>query len=298
MAKNVNEEYPGKKPTTEQMAEVSKISTEELKARAIDQYQGQVAKKHDFPTEIVELPSKGLLYSEDSALSSGKVEMKYMTAKEEDILTTQSYIKQGIVLDKLFQSLIVSNGEGKKINYKELLLGDKNAIMIAARVLGYGKDYECTITAPSGTVQKETVDLAELREKEVDFSLFTKGVNRFSFTLPTSKRVVEFKFLCGADEPAIEAEIKAQKKFARGVDSTLSTRLMYSIISVDGNEDKMEIRKFVQNSLLAMDSRALRTYMREIQPDVDLNLCFDDSATGEEFYMDLPIDTTFFWPGA
>ena len=114
MAKNVNEEYPGK-ATTQKMAEANNISAEELKARAIDAYQGEVAKKHDFPTEVIDLPSRGLLYPEDSALSSGKVEMKYMTAKEEDILTTQSYIKQGIVLDKLFQSLIVSNGEGKKV---------------------------------------------------------------------------------------------------------------------------------------------------------------------------------------
>tara|TARA_R110000851_G_scaffold200315_8_gene351532 strand:- start:62 stop:940 length:879 start_codon:yes stop_codon:yes gene_type:complete len=292
MAKNVNEEYPGKNPTAKAP------TVEELKMRAIDAYEGETARKHDFPTEIVELPSKGLLYAEGSTLQSGKVEMKYMTAKEEDILTTQSYIKQGIVLDKLFQSLIISNGEGQKVKYSELLLGDKNAIMIAARVLGYGKDYECTINTPSGDQQKEVVDLAELNQKEIDYSLFTKGQNRFTFKLPNAKRDIEFKFLCGSDEPGIEAEIKAQKKFARGVDSTLSTRLMYSIISVDGDEDRMNIRKFVQNSLLAMDSRALRKYMRELQPDVDLNLCFDDNATGEEFFMDLPIDTNFFWPGA
>jgi len=298
MAKNVNEEYPSKKPTTQQMADVQKISDEEMKMRAMDAYAGQTAKTHDFPTEIVELPSRGFLYADGSALQSGKVEMKYMTAKEEDILTTQSYIKQGIVLDKLFQSLIISNGEGQKVKYNELLLGDKNAIMIAARVLGYGKDYECQVNTPSGGKQKETIDLAELREKEVDFSLFSKGSNRFSFTLPAAKRVVEFKFLCHGDEPNIEAEIKAAKKMNRGVDPTLSTRLMYSIISIDGEEDRMKIRKFVQNELLAMDSRALRTHMRDLQPDVDLNLVFDDNATGEEFYMDLPIDTTFFWPGA
>ena len=298
MAKNVNEEYPGKKPTTQQMAEVNNISTEELKARAIDQYQGEQAKKNDFPTEIVDLPSRGLLYPDGCSLQSGKVEMKYMTAKEEDILTTQSYIKQGIVLDKLFRSLIISNGNGEKVNYNDLLVGDKNAIMIAARVLGYGKDYECQITNPSGEVQKEVIDLASLKEKEIDYSLFTKGVNRFSFELPHSKRTVEFKFLTHGDEPNIEAEIKAAKKINRGTDPTLSTRLTYAIISIDGDEDKMKIRKFVQNALLAMDSRALRTHMRKLQPDVELNLCFENNATGEEFFMDLPIDTNFFWPGA
>ena len=298
MAKNVNEEYPGK-ATTQKMAEVNNISAEELKARAIDQYQGQVAKKHDFPTEIIDLPSRGLLYPEGSSLQSGKVEMKYMTAKEEDILTTQSYIKQGVVLDKLFQSLIVSNGKGERVKYNELLVGDKNAIMIAARVLGYGKDYECEVVSPhSGEKQKEIIDLAELKEKEVDLNAFTKGQNRFSFTLPNSKRVVEFKFLTHGDEPNILAEIKSAKRVNKGVDPTLSTRLLYSILSVDGNEDKMAIRKFVQYELLALDSRALRGYMRDIQPDVDLNLVFECNSTGEDFYMDLPIDTTFFWPGA
>ena len=116
--------------------------------------------------------------------------------------------------------------------------------------------------------------------------------------MPNSKRVVEFKFLTHGDEPNILAEIKSAKRVNKGVDPTLSTRLLYSILSVDGNEDKMAIRKFVQYELLALDSRALRGYMRDIQPDVDLNLVFECNSTGEDFYMDLPIDTTFFWPGA
>src|SRR6056300_2024886 len=111
---------------------------------------------YKFPTEVIELPSKGLVYPKDNPLSSGKVEMKYMTAKEEDILTTQSYIKDGSVLDRLFQSLIISNGEGQPIKYVDLVTGDKNAIMIAARILGYGKDYEVEITDPfTNTKQKE-----------------------------------------------------------------------------------------------------------------------------------------------
>jgi hypothetical protein len=90
-----------------------------------------------FPTEEVELPSKGLIYPKDNPLSSGKIEMKYMTAKEEDILTNQNYIKQGIVIDKLLKSLIIS-----KVNYDDMIVGDKNAVLIAARILGYGKDYD------------------------------------------------------------------------------------------------------------------------------------------------------------
>lgn len=289
MVKNVSEEYPGKKGAP---------SADELKARALDNYKGDVAKKHDFPTEIIDLPSKGLLYPEDSSLRTGKVELKYMTAKEEDILTTQSYIKQGVVLDKLFQALIISNGEGQRVKYNELLLGDKNAIMIAVRILGYGKDYPIEITNPSGDLQKETIDLTQLPEKEIDIELLKPGINRFSFKLPAIKRTVDFKFLIHGDEASIEAEIKAAKKFSKGVDSTLSTRLTYAIVAVDGDEDRMKIRKFVQNELLALDSRALRTYMRSIQPDIDTTLVLEDNTTGEDFEIELPIGTDFFWPGA
>ena len=124
-------------------------SNEQIKQQAIAR--AAASGGFNFPTEIVDLPSKGLLYSKDSALSSGKVEMKYMTAREEDILTNPTLIKQGKALDRLFEALIVGNGEGKPINYKELVLGDKNAIMIAARVLGYGQEYEIQVNIPGTT---------------------------------------------------------------------------------------------------------------------------------------------------
>ena len=126
-----------------------------------------------FPTEIVDLPSRGLLYSEDSPLSSGTVEMKYMTAKEEDILTNQNYLQKGTVIDKLLQALIVD----KKINYNDLLIGDKNALLVAARILGYGKDYEFTYQG-----EKVHVDLSAISNKPFDESKFDKGKNNFEHT--------------------------------------------------------------------------------------------------------------------
>jgi hypothetical protein len=117
------------------------------------------------PTETVELPSKGLLYPEDSELAKGIVEIKYMTAKEEDILTNQSYIKNGTVLDKLMKSLIVS-----KINYDDLLIGDKNAIMVASRILGYGAEYTFNYLGES-----HTVDLSQVENKPLKEELFTSA---------------------------------------------------------------------------------------------------------------------------
>ena len=146
----------------------------------------QETPKFKFPTETIELPSQGLLYAESSPLSTGRIEMKYMTAKEEDILTNQNYLRQGTVVDKLLQSMIVT-----KINYEDLLVCDKDAIMIAARVLGYGKDYTFKYTPSStGVAEDVTIDLTTLDEKKLSENLVkTPRTNEFPFTLPHSGKI-------------------------------------------------------------------------------------------------------------
>ena len=239
-----------------------------------------------FPTETIELPSKGLIYPEDNPLSSGKIEMKYMTAKEEDILTNQSYIENGTVLDKLLKSLIVS-----KVNYNDLVVGDKNAIMIAARVLGYGKDYEFEIKG-----EKVSVDLSILENKEFDETSITKGVNEFSFTLPNSGTIITYKLLTHKDETAINNELKGLKKINKNSDPSVSTRMKHMILSVNGDSDRKVVREFVDTYFLASDARAFRKHIQKVQPDVDLNITVDLDS-GEEA-IDLPIGVTFFWPDA
>ncbi len=130
-----------------------------------------------FPSEIVSLPSKGFFYPEENPLSKGELEMRYMTAKDEDILTSQNLIKRGVVIDKLLKSLIVD----KSIDTDTMLVGDKNALMVAARVLGYGKDYPIEIACPAcAEDNKPVVDLTSLKEKEVTFDGLEKGVNSFT----------------------------------------------------------------------------------------------------------------------
>jgi len=240
-------------------------------------------KKFKFPTEMVDLPSKGLIYPEDSPLSKGKIEMKYMTAREEDILTNQAYIKQGVVLDKMLQSLIIT-----KINYDDLIVGDKNALFIAARILGYGGNYTFEYDG-----QSQTVDLSTLNNKEFDESLITKGVNEFYFTLPHSNTKITFKILTSADEKKIEKELNGLKKINKDNSPELSTRLKYIITSVGGDREEKTIREFVDNYLLARDSRALREYIKIVQPDVDLHHILDSGAE-----VTIPISLNFFWPDA
>lgn len=289
----LNTEYPKKELTNEELAHLAAAKYEQTNADA------PIKSNYQFPTEIIELPSQGHFYPTDSPLATGRVEMKYMTAKEEDILTTQSYIKQGVVIDKLLQSLVIGNGEGKRVNINELLIGDKNALVIAARVLGYGKDYEIEVTTPSGNKQKETIDLTQFEAKEIDFSLTAKGANRFSFQLPASKRTVEVKLLTQKDTDAIETEMKSLKKnkIGSGTDTILSTTMIHTIVSVDGDESQSAIRGFV-NNMLAIDSRALRSFINSIKPDIDLTCNLVDNETDEPFTITLPLSVNFFWPRA
>jgi hypothetical protein len=242
------------------------------------------------PTETVTLPSKGLLYPKESPLAKGEIEMKYMTAKEEDILTNSNFIRQGVVIDKLLQSLIVT-----PINYDDLLIGDKNAILIAARILGYGADYQFKYTNERGQELEASVDLSKLEEKKVDESLFKLGVNDFTFSLPKSGNTVTFKLLTHGDERKIEQEIKGLQKVNPNGSYDVTTRLKYMITSVNGNREQKSIRDFVDTYLLAPDARALREYYAKIQPDIEMKFIpEDESYTGEG--IAIPISLNFFWP--
>tara|TARA_B100000287_G_C20601774_1_gene768379 strand:+ start:60 stop:800 length:741 start_codon:yes stop_codon:yes gene_type:complete len=240
-----------------------------------------------FPTEEVTLPSKGLIYPPENPLSNGVLEMKYMTAKEEDILTNETYITNGTVIDKLLQSLIIT-----PISYNDLVVGDKNAVMIAARVLGYGKDYEFTLDG-----ETHNVDLTNIKDKELkEENVSKKGINEFEFTLPTTKKSITFKFLTHGDESKITSELKSLKKLKKE-SPELTTRLKHMILSVDGDYESKTIREFVDTNLLARDARALRSYIKEIQPDVDLTVDLETEA-GDVKGVTIPIGINFFWPDA
>ena len=248
-----------------------------------------MAEEYKFPTEMVELPSKGLIYPKDNPLSSGKVEMKYMTAKEEDILTNQNYIKDGSVLDRLLKALIVS----KDVNYDDLIVGDKNAIMIAARILGYGSDYTFLYENEEITIDLQDLDTIPLNEEK----LLEKNVNKFEYTLPHSDTLIQFKLLSTKDDNAVKAEVKGLQKIDKKVSPELSTRLKHMILAVNGNTDKSEIRKFVDTYMLARDSRAFREYIKAFQPDIDLKFNYESSG-GIEREVSLPMTVNFFWPDA
>ena len=236
--------------------------------------------KFKFPTELVDLPSKGKIYPKDHPLSSGKVEMKYMTAKEEDILTNQNYIEKGIVLDKLLESLTM-----QKFDIKDVHTGDKNAILIASRILGYGSEYKFEYNT-----KEYTIDLSTLENKPFDIDALTdEGYG--TFEMPSNGIVVEYKHLTEKDIEKITQEVLSFSKLSKAAAPEVTTKLKHQIVSIDGDKSKSEIRKYVDNFLLARDSRALRNHIKELGPDIDLKYTVDD---GTE--IDIPITVNFFWP--
>jgi hypothetical protein len=255
-------------------------------------YTAQAEQKFDFPTEYIDLPSEGHFYPTSSPLSSGRIQLKYMTAREEDILTNQNLIKKGVVLDELLKALIVT----PNVKLDDILIGDKNAIFVAARRLAYGDEYPAKITCPKcGEENEIKINLADLKSKEFDFSKYTKGENAFSFELPVSKKTVVYRLLTHKDEGDIDAELKGLAKISKTNAPEMTTRLKYSIVSVDGSNDRGAVKKFVDN-MLAKDSISLRKHIRENTPDLDMTFDFTCSACGHNERMAMPLGVDFFWP--
>jgi hypothetical protein len=247
--------------------------------------------KNQFPTEVISLPSEGRCYPESNPLSKGTLEIKYMTAREEEILASTNLIKKGIVLDKLFESIIVD----KDVNPDDILIGDKNAIMLATRILGYGHEYKIEMEDDMDNKSEVVVDLRSVQTKDVDMSVLNRQ-NRYTFTTPTTKNVLEFKLLTHGDEKQIDTEIKALQKMNKDASFELTTRYRFMITSVDGNGELGYITNFINNGFLTKDTKAFREYIKKVSPDVKMEFDYENPDSGEKEVRSIPMGVGFFWP--
>tara|TARA_B100001094_G_scaffold190374_1_gene184371 strand:- start:5933 stop:6802 length:870 start_codon:yes stop_codon:yes gene_type:complete len=249
------------------------------------------------PTEMINLPSAGKFYPPGHPLhNSSNIEIKYMTAKEEDILTSRSLVKAGVAIDRVLENLIVD----KSININSLLVGDKNALIIAARVTGYGNIYETKVTCPSCQEQNEyAFDLddgivSDPSSALEDYNATLTDRNTFLLETPMTKAQVEVRLLTGEDEMMLfkKAQRNAKKKLN---DSTLTDQFRAFIVSVNGSDDVMTVASFV-NAMPARDSRFLRTFYAAASPNIDLTQTFECSSCGYSADMEVPLTIDFFWP--
>ncbi len=256
----------------------------------------QFVEKIKYQTEIIDLPSEGWFYPSDHPLSCGKIEIKMMTAKEEDILTSQNLIKKGVVLNKLLDSLIVD----KRIKQDDILLCDINAIFVAVRRLAYGDQYgPLKIKCPSCKEECEhTVDLSLIQPKPFDFTKFQRGENIFNYVLPHSKKTISYKILSQKEDSMVDTEIKNLSRINKDRSTEITTRLKYVIQSIDGDDDKSSIRKFIETELKSLDTLALRKHVKENIPDLDMSFQFDCPECDFSGRSDIPMTVLFFWPSS
>tara|TARA_Y100000034_G_C6848645_1_gene384747 strand:+ start:118 stop:969 length:852 start_codon:yes stop_codon:yes gene_type:complete len=248
------------------------------------------------PTEFVELPTKGRFYPEDHPLHNQEtLEIRYMTAKDEDILTSQSLLKKGIAIERLLQNVIVD----KNIKIEDLYVGDKNAVIIATRITGYGSDYDVKITCPScGENEDHSFNLKDVDtnygDNIKDLNVEVTEDNTFIFNLPKSEVNVEVRLLTGQDERNLMLSSERRKKH-KLPEATLTDQFKNMIVSVNGRKDSETVNTFI-NNMPAIDSKYLRGKYMRVVPNVDMTTVFYCSSCGAENEAAIPFTTDFFWP--
>jgi len=251
----------------------------------------------DLPVAEVPLPSRGLVYSEGPLAGAETVELKPMTAREEDILMNRTLVRKGTVVTELIKSCMID----KNIDVNSMISGDRNALMIAVRITGYGADYAPKVTCPACESQQDfSVNLESLPVKELDLSKLKQiaiGQNAFEYTLPLSKKTVIFKFLTGKEEERILQDIEAKRKKGIVQENLVTTKLMNSIIAIEGNTERGFINQFCQH-MPARDSLALRKVLDESEPGVDMSSDFVCNSCGHTEVLTVPLGPSFFWPNA
>ncbi len=247
----------------------------------------------DIPVESVPLPSGGRVYPVETGLHNVKqVDIKAMTAKEEDILTSRALIKKGTVITELIKSCLVD----KRLNVDDMISGDRNALMTSIRITGYGSEYEAETDCPAcGEKGKGEFLLTELPVKELEIEPVAEGANLFEFTLPVTKKKVHFKFLTGKDENEMQTIMERRKKQGWSSDSLVTTRLQHQIIAVDGVKDRNKVNQFIKN-MPARDSLSLRKYIDKNEPGLEMKTWYDCPACMESSEVRLPMGASFFWP--
>lgn len=257
----------------------------------------QMKKEFDLeiPDEVVPLPSGGKTYpANHSFCGRDRVDIKAMTAREEDILTNKALLKKGTVITELIRSCLVD----KSVDPTLLLAGDRNALMVAIRITGYGVEYHAEIECPEceAKVQHE-FDLSQLPISPLMIEPKFPNENMFEFKLPYTGKIVLFKFMTGRDEEEISMMHEKQKKLGMANMSKVTTSLQHSILSVGGVDDRGKIATFVRN-MPARDSLALRNYIRANEPGIKMAQEVTCASCGHSDEAAVPIGITFLWPGA
>jgi hypothetical protein len=251
----------------------------------------------DIPVETVPLPSGGKAYPTNHPLHGKEtVEIRSMTAREEDVLTNKVYLKKGTVISELIKSCLVD----RAVDPVDMLMGDRNALMVAIRITGYGAEYDAEVECANnecGVKAPHQFNLAELPVQRLDIEPVTAGMNLFEFKLPYSQKTIRFRFLTGRNEEEMVATAEKSKKLGLSNEANVTTNLLYSIVSVEGEQDRAKLAGFVR-AMPARDSLALRNYIRDHEPGLKMKQETSCPACGNTAEVGMPFGASFLWPSA
>lgn len=254
-----------------------------------------------FPTETIELPSKGLVYPESNPLSSGVIELKIPTGREENILASKKLIKSNEVISKFLKSLIID----KSINLDDMIIGDINALIYASRILAYGQEYNVKVSCPMcGNVSNVNINLNDFDNIKIDESLLNRN-NEYTYTFEKSNITISHKLMTHSDEKRATQELKNLKKYTKmtGIGKELTIRLATLILDVEGEdlpegkrERLLSIEKILSNNIASIDLKNFRKHLKTLQPNLDTTFYFECSECSfEKDDMEVVLDTNFFW---
>jgi len=273
------------------------LSVDAIRAMSQGKIQTSNVMRDDFgmsvAIEAVPLPSRGVIYSPESPVFGREtLDIKAMTAREEDILTSRAHIKNGTVITELIKSCLID----KSIDVDELIAGDRVALMVALRITGYGADYEVECECPKCNAKtKQSFNLADLKIKRLEIDPVSEGSNLFEVVLPVSKKTLKVKFLNGYDEKELSTLMARKQKLGLQTDSLITDKLNFSITSVDNITDKNKISQFV-NNMPARNSLVLRRFLDNNVLGIDMNVTMKCTSCFEESDLKLPLGVSFFWP--
>ena len=301
MSRNNNDRLGGPQPTSDPpIAATTAPTTTDSETNGTPNAnlgQGSVGLSFVVPTEFVELPSGGKFYESNHPLHNQEtIEIRHMTAREEDILTSRALLKKGLALDRLIESVIVD----KRIKADSLLLGDKNSILVTSRIVAYGNDYNTKVTCPSCYSQVDfSFDLNDHKvrnadmEEDIQFEETDSGT--FKVTLPKTSVLAEFKVLTGADEKWLTRTSSKKTKKKDAVDTGLTDQMRLYTVSLNEETNKRLVGDFI-NHMPASDARFLRNAYNKLSPGLDMTQDFNCYECGHEGELEVPFTAEFFWP--
>jgi len=249
----------------------------------------------EVPVTQVPMPSGGLIYGSETGLKNRDyLNIKAMTAREEDMLMSPALRANGTFITEVLKSCVTDQG----IDLDDLLLGDRDALMISVRITGYGAAYKSDVTCPNcnKSHQSYPFDLASLGIKSLDIEPIVEGTNEFAFTLPVSNLPVVFKFLTTVDNSNMNIEKKKKQEVFKGsIGNEITDDIFHHVISINGIKDRAKLKLFIER-MSSMDSHSLRSFISKYEPGIDMKVPLDCDKCKTTTLMELPLGFSFFWP--